>query len=313
MSLGLCCHYLLPTKNSSGYENTGYINAMKMKSLQLGRFQRGYYSQQNIIDVYEHNLKTLIKFLPIICEQYKCFRITSGLFPLFEFVDEKILKSSKNLSLLKIAGQIIKDNQLRVTFHPGQFCSLSSDNVDVIKNSIKEINHHAMIFDEMGLDISTFYAINVHGGKSDRTSTLVSTINSKEFSNGARGRLTLENDENCYNVIDLLQVYKLTDVPIVFDSHHHTFNSGGINGKIASDACKETWKLIKPLQHISNVREHITESASSTERRQHGNYIHQVPDYQLNDILNDTIDCDVEAKLKNIAIDAMRLKFRIKN
>jgi UV DNA damage endonuclease len=165
------------------------------------------------------------------------------------------------------------------------------------------------MFDMMGLDHSPQYAINIHGGKSDRTSRLIDQI--KSLPDNVRKRLTLENDENSYNVLDLLEVYQQTSVPVVFDSHHHTFNDGDLSMTDAFEAACETWpRGVKPLQHISNTEPSLS-AGSVIDRRKHSNFIHYVPEPQLQALRDNTVDVECEAKMKNLAVFKMSKDFEI--
>jgi UV DNA damage endonuclease len=311
MSLGLCCHYLSEVPNKRGT----YQNILKQRVLQLGRWQAGAYSEKYVRQLYIDNVNTLITQLPDIFERYKVFRFPSGIFPLYDVVPREWWDNGVITTMLSVLGNIVKAHGVRATFHPGQFCSLTSDDSRIIANSVREINHHAWIFDEMKLPATPFHAINVHGGKSDRQERLAFMLDTHsvgldehELSSSARARITLENDESCYSVIDLLEIHKLTGVPIVFDSHHHTFNDDGIDMDLASKACKATWlpSGCKPLQHISNSDQLLSESASFIKRRAHSDYIWHIPECQRIDVVNDMISLDVECKMKNLAVDALQ-------
>jgi UV DNA damage endonuclease len=306
-NFGLCCHFL--ESSTPGYQSTGYKNILIQKVLQLGRYKDRKYSIQQISSLYENNVDTLIKHLPKIFETYKVFRMPSGFFPLFDYIDEYLWNNDKIREKLFCLGTIVKSNNVRVTFHPGQFCSLTSENIQVRRNSAREINHHSWIMNMMQLDATPYYAINIHGGKRDREDCLVMELDNL-LSPNARARVTLENDESCYSVGDLLKVYKRTSVPVVFDSHHHTFNDNGLTHQEAYDACVQTWRGIKPKQHISNTTLGL-ENSSFTKRRQHSHYIHQIPECQLNGTRNNQIDLMCEAKLKNIAIEKMKKDFEL--
>jgi UV DNA damage endonuclease len=200
-------------------------------------------------------------------------------------------------------------HQMRVCVHPGQFCVLSSDSDSVVEKAFVELGIHGWLFDEMGLDHSTKWAINIHGGKADRSSRLIEQI--KSLPDNVRKRLTLENDENSYSVIDLLEVYQQTGVPVVFDSHHHTFNDGELSMRDAHDLTIQTWSNgIRPLQHISNTEPSLVNGAK-TDRRKHSDMIHYVPEPQLQALRDDTIDVEVEAKQKNLAVTKMATDFSI--
>lgn len=307
--LGICCHYLKEeTKPRSGEKIL--INEMDERTLQLGRFRSGKYSNEVIMSTYISNVRNLSKMLPKIRNSgVKLFRISSALFPLSDQVDRSLWDNQHILKHLKEAGDFIKSNDMRVSTHPGQFCVLSSDSDKVVENSFKELAIHGWLFDAMGLDHSPEWAINIHGGKSDRSSRLIEQI--KSLPDNVRKRLTLENDELCYNVIDLLQVHKATNVPIVFDSHHATFNDGGLKPQEAFDATAETWPSgIRPLQHLSNTEPALV-NGSFSERRKHSDLIHYVPDCQLRALRNDTVDVEIEAKMKNVSVFKMAKDFQI--
>lgn len=310
MALGICCHWL----DQRTIARTGRIetyNAMDERTLQLGRYRTGKYSSEQIGGTYEHNVEALIKMLPrIVKSGVKLFRISSAMFPLADQVNPVLWKGNEKLhSLLQQAGKIVKDSGLRVTTHPGQFCVLSSDSSNVVEKAINELDIHGWMFDTMGLDRSPKYAINIHGGKADRLDALAERID--RLSESVRNRLTLENDESAYSVIDLLSVHRLTGTPVVFDTHHHVFNDESLSMSEAMEATMETWRDgILPLQHISNTEPGL-EKGSFSDRRKHSDMIHYVPEVQLKFLRERKIDVEVEAKQKNIAVFEMVKKFDI--
>jgi len=301
--IGVCCQWLERIKRprSGDYQ---YVNVVDERSLQLGRYIAGKYTPEQISATYLHNINNLIRMLPRISRSgIRLFRISSSLFPLADKVDRAHWDNDAVRTQLKCVGDIIKSLQLRVTTHPGQFCVLSSDSDRVVENSFNELALHGWIFDVMGLDRSPQYAINIHGGKSDRSSRLIEQI--KSLPQSVSSRLTLENDESAYSLIDLLTVHKETGVPVVWDSHHHTFNDDGISLSDAYTLSRLTWPSgVMPLQHISNT-EPSSSDGSFTERRKHSNMIHYIPDAQLQGLRDGNVACEIEAKMKNIAVDHM--------
>ena len=295
MSLGLCCQWL-------ALKNNKPKNLLVSRTLQLGRFRRGEYSQERVKQTYVDNLENLLKLLPVIIESgIRSFRVSSSMFPLHDKVDQSCYDNDQVLQLLSKIGSLVRSNGIRVTTHPGQFTVLSSDNPDTVNNSITELNHHGWLFDKMGLDASPYYSINIHGGKSNRADQLARAIERLEDS--ARNRLTLENCEFGYSVADLLPVSGSTGVPICFDSHHHKFRTGKLDGEAALAAAMQTWPDgIRPNTHVSNSKAAFSPDAPATKLRQHSDYLRNIPNYQL--ALNNAglIDIDVEAKMKNLAI-----------
>lgn len=307
MALGLCCQWIQEEKKRTG--NVVYNNILEEKTLQLGAFKSGKYSTTRIRETYHHNVDQHIKLIPLLRQhKIKSFRLTSGLFPLWEFNNSMIAEDESLIIKLANLGKLFIENDIRVTCHPGQFTVISSDSSEVVVNSIRELEYHAWVFDAMGLPLSPYAAINIHGGKADRSDSIVRIYRS--LPDNVRSRLTLENDEKCYNVPQLLDIHDRCGVPVVFDSHHFTFNTGNMSFAMAFDDTRSTWGNIKPLQHISNTEPGF-EDAAFNQKRAHSQYIHYIPDMQLEAIRDNTVDVDVEAKHKNLAIFAMRDKFDI--
>lgn len=309
MVLGVCCQWLEPyTKRDGSVE---YVNSINERSLQLGRFQKGLYSKPYIRECYINNINELLRVVPkLVRNNIKLFRMSSGVFSLAEF-NRDILDNDEQISLLLAKlGNAFMTAGIRVTTHPDQFVVLSSDNPTTVNNAIKELSHHAWVFDKMGLPVSRTSAINIHGGKSDRIDQLVSVI--RNLPDNVRNRLTFENDESAYNIVDLLPVYENFNIPIVWDSHHHTFNDAGLSLDEAYGLAMLTWRDTgcKPLQHLSNTTPGL-ENGNFTERRKHSDYIHYVPDCQRQGLIDDVVDVDVEAKMKNLAVLKTKNDFTI--
>lgn len=307
--LGVCCHYLkeaIKPKNGEKY----FVNEMDERVLQLGRYRSGKYSQEFIRNTYVSNVRNLATMLPKIRKNgIRHFRISSALFPLADQVPRELWDNDDVRHRLKSVGDYVKTNDMRVTTHPGQFCVLSSDSDKVVDNAFRELATHGWMFDAMGLDHTSKWSINVHGGKSDRTSRLIDSI--KSLPDNVRKRLTLENDESAYSVLQLLEVHQATGTPICFDSHHHVFNDDDMTMEEAFDASCATWTDgIKPLQHLSNT-EPSSAGGSFADRRKHSNMIHYVPDPQLKALRDNAIDVEIEAKLKNVSVFKMARDFDI--
>lgn len=310
MSLGLCCQWVEPRTKRDG--NVIYENKINEKLLQLGRFREGKYTTSQIAAVYHNNVDEHIKLVPkLVSNNIRVFRMTSNMFPLFEFNRDLVDRDEVLHKKMQKLGRLFVDNGIRVTCHPGQFCVINSNEERVVKNAITELEYHAWMFDVMGFKQSPYYAINIHGGKRGNSSKLIEVINNR-LPHNVRSRLTLENDERCFSVKQLLDVYLETGVPIVFDSHHFVFNQDGMNMEEAFFISYDTWLANneKPLQHISNTEPGL-ENGTFTDRRKHSWEIHYIPEPQLTAVKNDFIDLDVEAKGKNISLLKMRKDFGI--
>ena len=309
MALGVCCHWIRrDVTPRTGKEKI--INELDERTLQLGRWELGKYSDEYVRSIYVHNTKMLRDVLrKVAASGIKLFRVSSAMFPLSDKVKRETWDNDEVRLHLAEAGKYAIEKNIRLTTHPGQFCVLSSDSDSVVDKAIVELEHHAWMFDAMGMPRTPYAAINIHGGKSGRSDRLVDAIKSLPIA--SRSRLTLENCETCYSVIDLLPVSMKTGVPIVWDSHHHVFNDAELSLAEAADATDETWpKGVKPLQHISNTTPGM-EGGSFTDRRKHSDMIHYIPEPQLKRLRSGLVDLEVEAKLKNFAVLEMPKKFDV--
>lgn len=306
MSIGLCCQFLKSKEKRNG--TIEYYNAMEERNLQFGRFKDGKYSDSQIIETWISNLNNLeINIKEIISQGFKVFRLSSNLFPLYDSVQHLLINNKFITEKLSELGKLFKNNNVRVSCHPDQFCVISSKDQNIINKSIKMLEHHAWIFDSMGLDQNAYYAINIHGGTRDQTDTLINSI--KSLPHNVKSRLTLENDELCYNIKDLYFIYEATGTPIVFDSHHHTFNTAGLTMEEGFELVMKTWSQ-KPLTHLSNTSPELV-NGSFKDRRKHSDYVHYIPEIQRTLNNQNQIDIEFEFKMKNLAIHKAVKDFEI--
>jgi len=295
--LGVCCQWLEEKKTKNGSK---FVNKIGERALQLGRFQAGEYSLEHIRGVWLGNIAGITAITQDLRKSgVGLFRVGSTLLPLFD----KIAEDARYAGLIDEAVTALRSAQpafagLRLTMHPGQFVVLNSDSDSVVQNSIRELSYHAMVMDNLGAATTTNFAINIHGGKRGSPDRLLRSIDA--LPDNVRSRLTLENDENCWSVADLLPISAASGVPILFDSHHHVFNDGGMSGEEAMLAAASTWsKDIRPLQHLSNTEPGL-EGGNFTERRAHSWAIHMIPDYQKSYYAAGQCDIEMECKGKNL-------------
>lgn len=249
-------------------------------------------------NLYAENLNRLNLAIDFcLNNKLRLYRITSNLFPFADTeLGEKILNEF-NEDLLR-TGERALNAGIRVVVHPDQFVVLSSDRPDVVANSIKILEMHAMILDKLGQPRSPWAIMEIHGGKSDRAEQLVEVI--RKLPEAVRSRLALENDEYAYSAEEILAVCRQAGVPMVFDAHHHVIHEGldsydhpSVTQMLAAAATtwpEKDWQLV----HISNGREAFND-------RNHSDLIIQMPSSYYN-----APWIEVEAKLKEEAIAKLR-------
>ena len=249
-------------------------------------------------NLYKDNLQRLNLAIDFcLNNELKLYRISSNLFPFADTeLGEKVLDELSE-ELLKTGNRAIASG-IRVVVHPDQFVVLSSDNPEVIANSIKILQMHAMIMDKLGLPRSPWAMIEIHGGKSDRSERLVEVI--RNLPEAIRSRLALENDEYAYSAEEILEVCRQAGIPMVFDAHHHVIHEKLDSYEHPSvaqmqAAARTTWpKQEWQLVHISNGREAFGD-------RNHSDFITVMPSSYSN-----APWIEIEAKLKEEAIAKLR-------
>jgi UV DNA damage endonuclease len=251
------------------------------------------------------NLQDLIKILHWNKENnVRLFRISSQLFP-FHSHEEYGYSIEPWRDILSSIGDLAKQFNIRLTFHPGQFCVLSSDKEEVVSNTLREIDCHSNVLDMMGC--SSDSVIVIHGGSKKPGALERFKTNFRRLSISSQSRLVLENCETCYKVEDLLPVCCELNIPLVLDYHH--FN---LNKELPLDFLMKfilkTWERrnIRPKFHVSESEECCGESL--TARRKHSNIVNNLPD-----LLPEGIDLMIEAKLKEQSIPILLDKMKLKN
>ena len=227
----------------------------------------------------------------------KMYRMSSDMMPWATEYDFTQLKDWNEIAIiLKRCGDKATQYGQRLSFHPGPFNVLVSPKEAVVQNTINDLEVHGRLMDALGLSKTPYNKINIHcnGVYGDKQSAMNRFIdNFKLLSNSVRSRLTIENDDKAsmYSVKDLMYIHNAIKIPIVFDYHHHTFNTGDLSEQEALELAMSTWpKGITPAVHYS-------ESKMGSKPQAHSDYIERIPETYGNDV-----DIMVEAKQKDLAI-----------
>ena len=213
-------------------------------------------------------------------------------------------------------GDDARSNNVRLSFHPGQFTVLASDNPDIVTRSIEEFEYHVDMARWMGYG-QTFqdFKINVHiAGRlgPDGIRAVLGRLTPE-----ARNTLTIENEEISYGLDDCLSISDV--VPIVLDIHHHWVREGEYIGHNDDRVKKveDSWRGVRPTMHYSVSREDILvghcpvtapdhktllESGHKKQKlRAHSNFYwnHEVNQWAAG--FTDRFDIMCESKAKNLA------------
>ncbi len=274
---------------------------LRMKTLE----EKGY---EYLSDLIQSNMNALKEILVWNAQSgYRLYRLSSEMFPFMShpvwgYQIEELPQSEKILALLTDIGNFARQTKQRLTFHPGPFNVLASPNPNVVEKTIVELNGHSHIFDLMGYAPSVENKINIHvgGAYGDKESALSRFCeNFDRLDPNTKLRLTLENDDraNLYSLQDLYEgVHKVIGIPLVFDYHHHYFNTGGLTEEEALLLALSTWPAdIIPVVHYSESK--TLEQGLDVRTPAHSDYIvGPVNTYGQN------IDVMFECKAKELAV-----------
>ena len=264
----------------------------------------------------------------------RSFRISSEMFPCYtlDFTQDWYKEIWDEICEgLHKCGEIAKYHEIRLSVHPGQYTVLGSPKANVVENSIKDLEYHALYGKLMGLPAEDF-TMNIHlqglyGGKHiDGIKRFAS--NFQYLSDYAQGTLSVENEDkpNGYDIEHTLELAARIPTRTCLDIHHYAChrmrqnekvkNSEGkvVNRKIRDevrhisvndDFFKEavkTWKGVRPLFHKSQCFP-IENEAYWMKPNAHSEMYHD-EDLMSNAIpMLEYADFEVEAKHKEVAVN----------
>lgn len=242
---------------------------------------------KNTID---YNIKNNIHF----------YRITSNLIPLATKSDVNIDYILPYKNMYKEIADKIKSSNMRVDFHPDEFCVINTTRKEVLEASFNILNYHYNLL--KAFDIKEKVMI-VHVGSSTfgkEMSIARFKNNFKKLPKHIRECIVVENDDKIFNIKDTLELCESIGRPMVLDYHHYICNTGELNIDEYYEKIFNTWKSINPKVHFSSPKSNL-----KSEFRSHHDYINSDSFISfLEQIKHLPYDIDVmlEAKAKDDAL-----------
>lgn len=271
MRIGFACKYFHPDRSLKKKlleEIERPLNSRTTTITWLNR-QTKDVAEERLWDIMVHNIQAmqrLVTYVGNLPNDLRMVRIGSDILPAYTEPDwcyywqKSDVKSYCEREFGKV-GDLARRLDVRLSFHPGQFTVLASDNPDIVSRSIEEFEYHADMARYMGYGKSfQDFKINVHiAGRCGPEG--IRTVLPK-LSAEARNTITIENDENRWGLDSSLELEK--DVPLVLDIHHHWVNTGEYITK-DDDRVKrviDSWRGVRPVLHYSVSREDYLSSHS---------------------------------------------------
>jgi len=292
-------------------------------------------AEQRLWDLMVQNLestKLLINRVGELDENLRMVRLSSDILPAFTESTwsyfwrkpDVVQYLERNFSLV---GDGARKCNTRLSFHPGQFTVLASDNPEIVNRSIEEFEYHATMAAWMGYGRSfQDFKINVHIAGRAGPEGIRSAY--KRLSPEARNTITIENEENSWGLDDCLSLSDL--LPIVLDIHHHWIREGDYIDPNDARVIRvlDSWRGLRPTLHYSVSREDVLvghdtnsmpqmstliESGHKKQKlRAHSNFYWNRPvnEWALEFLNNFDIMC--ESKAKNLASFALYEQYKNK-
>jgi UV DNA damage endonuclease len=331
--IGFCCKLI---------DHPGQVNGIKPKDdckkyntgsttvAWLNR-QSTAVAEEKLWDLMKSNIEStrlLVKHVGELDETLRIVRLSSDILPVYteptwsRFWRLPDVRDYCERGFKQI-GDLARENNVRLSFHPGQFCCIVSDSCDVVDRSIEELEYHADIIRWLGYGLTKLdFKLNIH--LSGRGGICAFDNAWTRLSQEARNSLTLENDEYQIGLNDLLLLKHR--VGIVLDIHHHLIKDEEYihNNDSRIKQIIESWQGVRPVFHYSQSRDEyigkfIDRIPSMTEMLTEAkkNKLRAHSDFYNNKKINEWAlshlewgDCMAESKGKNLAAEQLSRQYK---
>jgi UV DNA damage endonuclease len=276
--IGFCCKWLNDPSECGGMKVNAVDRDLNGRSTTM-RWLREHpaEAEQRQWDIMNHNTAAAVKLIERVATlppERRMVRLGSEMLQGYTEKDWIDWWQQKDIQahLEKIfapIGETARRLDVRLSFHPGQFCVLASENPGIVERSIQEFEYHADMARWMGYGKSfQDFKINVHISGKQGPEGIVRAI--KQLSPEARNCITIENDENAWGVDASLELAK--HCALVLDIHHHWIREGEYIQPTDDRVLRiiDSWRGVRPALHYSVSREDILVDHNAT----------QAPDYK---------------------------------
>ena len=219
-------------------------------------------AEQRLWDLMKRNIEACYKLVDrvgTLDENLRMVRLSSDILPVYTepswkwFWRQPDVRAFAEREFARV-GDLARKNNVRLSFHPGQFCVLASDTPDIVERSIEEFEYHVDMARWMGYG-KTFqdYKINVHIAGRQGPAGVRAALS--RMTPEARNCLTIENDEMTWGIDSSLEL--VNDCALVLDIHHHWVKTGEYI-EATDERVKrigDSWRGVRPVIHYSVSRE----------------------------------------------------------
>ena len=328
--IGFACKYMHPDQSQPKRileELQRPLNTKATTVAWLNRQSRDD-AEQRLWDIMLHNTESarrLVEYVSALPEDLRMVRLGSDILPVYtepswSYFWNRVDVIDAMVPRFAAIGELARRTGVRLSFHPGQFCVLASDNPDIVDRSIEEFEYHVNMAKWMGFgNAFQDFKINVHIAGRQGPEGIKRVI--PRLSPEARNCLTIENDEMSWGLNSSLEL--VDHCALVLDIHHHWIRNGEyIDAN--DDRVKrviDSWRGVRPVIHYSVSREDLLPDHCGNTRPDLDTLLEQGykkaklrahSDYYWNSAVNDwaltfrdQFDIMCESKSKNLASFAL--------
>jgi UV DNA damage endonuclease len=287
-----------------GYVCLTYVAPIHYKTIQARSL-----TNQTLEEVIRHNLQTLESQMLYNLEQGITFqRISSDLIPFSTSPIHTLDWKTRFVEEFRRIGRTIKEANIRVSMHPGQYSVLNSPIDHVVHNAILDLEYHADVLDLLGLDETHKIIIHVGGVYNDKQEAIKRFIKRyHELSLAIKRRLILEHDDVHYTLEDVMKIHQATGVPVVFDNLHHQIKPSFVEKNIPSilQMVHSTWK---PMDGLPKM--HYSEQAPNKRIGTHSRMIHLDSFLSFVELIQTSgVDFDLMLEVKDKNLSALKAMY----
>jgi UV DNA damage endonuclease len=268
---------------------------------------------KDLIPIIEWNRDHNIRHLRLSSDMFPRFTDYNYNKDLFKLTNNESYTIDHTSNDLKRAGDLANSIGHRITMHPGQHCVVGAKDQHKFDKTLHELEHHANILEQMGIDDSGILCIHGGGTYGDKESAIRRWVeNFDDLPSKVKRRLCIENCEKSYSVRDCLTIAEQCKIPVILDSHHYNcfchYNSDITQEPVEDmmDEIIDSWGNRTPVFHVSDQKQGAQVGA-------HHDYVQCIPGYMID--VCDTYNCDlhieVEAKAKEKAIELLQKRYQM--
>ena len=262
--IGFACKWIDTPNQINGIKPTDDCKKYNTSSTTVAWLNRQSkeVAETKLWDLMKQNIEStrlLVEKVGTLDESLRMVRISSDLLPVYTQRDYSYFWCLSDVRAyaekhFAQVGALARARNVRLSFHPGQFTVLASDNLDIVNRSIEEFEYHADMARWMGFGKQfQDFKINVHISGRCGPDGIKAVI--PRLSPEARNCITIENDENCWGIESSIELAK--HCALVLDVHHHWVRTGDYIQPTDDRVLRiiESWRGVRPVMHYSISRE----------------------------------------------------------